>query len=348
MSTLQTFSLGTTRLQSGASLPDAQLVYETHGTLSPARDNAIIVPTFFGGRSADYAAMIGGGQALDPDKWFIIVVNMFCNGISSSPSNTPPPYDGPNFPQITHWDNVHAQQRLVSEVFGIDRLAMVTGFSMGGQQANHWAALFPEKVARLAPWCGSAKTTPHNWVFLEGPKAALLADAHFDNGRYAKPPKRGIRAFGRVWAGWGPSQAFYRDELYRALGHDSPAAHMVDFWEANFLQFDANDLLAMLHTWQVADISANSLYDNDYAAACAAITAQTVLMPCTTDLYFPVEDNRIQQNLMSAPCSLAPIPSAWGHIAGGPGLNPTDMKHLNAALKALLQTPDRFSKQDLT
>ncbi|WP_445810886.1 alpha/beta fold hydrolase [Yoonia sp.] len=339
MGNVETFALGDLTLQSGAVLPDARLAYETQGMLTPARDNAIILPTFYGGRSADYRAMIGPGRALDPDHWFIIVVNMFGNGVSSSPSNTPAPHSGPDFPAITHWDNVHAQRRLVRERFGIERLALATGFSMGGQQANHWAALFPDMVARLAPWCGSARTSPHNWVFLEGPKAALLADTAFAEGHYDAPPEKGIRAFARVWAGWGPSQAFYRDGLYRALGHASPAAHISEFWEANFLAFDANDLLAMLSTWQNSDISANTVYGGTYADACAAITARTVLLPGATDLYFPVEDNRIQKSLMTAPCALTPIPSDWGHIAGGPGVNAIDMAFLDAALIALLDTP---------
>ena len=153
-----------------------RLAYTTHGRLDAAATNAILVTTFYGGRHADYAGMIGPGRALDPAKYFIVVADMFCNGLSSSPSNTPAPFDGPRFPRITHWDNVHCQHRLLTAHLGVKRLALATGFSMGGQQANHWAAIFPDMVERLAPWCASAKTAPHNRVFLEGVKAALLAD----------------------------------------------------------------------------------------------------------------------------------------------------------------------------
>jgi len=329
------FALGDIALQSGATLHGARIAYKTHGRLDAAGTNAILVPTFYGGRHADYEAMIGPGRALDPAKYFIVVVDMLCNGLSSSPSNTPAPFNGPKFPQVTHWDNVACQHRLLTEHLGVRRLALTTGFSMGGQQANHWAAIFPDMVERLAPWCASAKTAPHNWVFLEGVKAALLADGSFDGGWYASPPVRGIRAFARVWAGWGPSQAFYRNALYGALGHSTPDDHMTAFWEANFLQFDANDLLGMLCTWQRSDISDNAIYRGDYVAALRAIKAKTIVLPGATDLYFPVEDNAFQVRHMKD-AELRPIPSDWGHIAGAPGLNAPDMDFLDAALRELL------------
>lgn len=331
----EVFELGDVRLQSGSTLRSARLVYATHGQLNSQADNAILVPTFYGGRHTDYEGMIGPGQALDPGRYFIVVVNMFCNGLSSSPSNTDSPFDGPRFPVITHWDNVHAQQRLLTERLGVRRLALATGFSMGGQQASHWAAIFPDMVQRLAPWCASAKTAPHNWVFLEGVKAALLADSDFNGGWYRQAPQRGIRAFARVWAGWGPSQSFYRNHLYSELGHSSPDDHMTAFWEANFLQFDANDLLGMLATWQRSDISDNPIYKGDYPAALRAITAKTMLLPGATDLYFPVADNELQLAHMRD-AELRPIPSDWGHIAGAPGLHAPDMAFLNTALRELL------------
>ena len=329
------FDLGDVVLQSGATLHGARIAYRTHGRLDAAGTNAILVPTFYGGRHADYDGMIGPSHALDPSRYFIVVVDMLGNGLSSSPSNTPVPWNGPRFPRVTHWDNVHCQHRLLTGHLGVRRLALATGFSMGGQQANHWAAIFPGMVERLAPWCASAKTAPHNWVFLEGVKAALLADRGFDGGDYATPPTRGIRAFARVWAGWGPSQAVYRNALYRELGHSTPDDHMTAFWEANFLQFDANDLLAMLDTWQRSDISDNPVHRGDYAAALAAITARTLLLPGATDLYFPVADNEQQARGMRD-AEVRPIPSDWGHIAGAPGLHAPDVAFLDAALAELL------------
>jgi homoserine O-acetyltransferase len=95
-------------------------------------------------------------MALDPNRWFIIVPNMFGNGLSSSPSNTPPPWHRARFPQIAVRDNVAAQHRLVTEVFGIETPPLVLGWSMGAGQSYQWAVSHPEMVQRILRFCGSA------------------------------------------------------------------------------------------------------------------------------------------------------------------------------------------------
>ena len=207
MTSHEVFQLGDVVLQSGLKLRNAELAFKTYGALNSVKDNAIVFPTFFSGKHTDNEPMIGEGMALDPARYFIIVPNLFGNGLSSSPSNTPPPYDRARFPLITYYDNIAGQHRLVTEKFGIERIALVCGFSMGAQQSFHWGALFPDMVERIAPWCGSARTSGHNFVFLEGVKAALRADAAWQDGWYDQPPAKGIRAMARVYAGWGPSQA---------------------------------------------------------------------------------------------------------------------------------------------
>ena len=162
------FEAGDVLLQSGLTYRGARLAYKTHGTLNAARSNVIVYPTSYGAQHPDLEWLIAPGKPLDPTKYFIIIVNKFGNGLSSSPSNTPPPFDRGRYPHFTMTDNVRVQQRLLAEVFGIERVALVYGFSMGAQQAFHWAALFPDRVERIAPICGSAKTSPHNFVFLEG------------------------------------------------------------------------------------------------------------------------------------------------------------------------------------
>ena len=158
MSGHQIFELGDIDLQSGLRIRGARLAYKTYGELNAGRDNVIVFPTFFGSQHPANEPMIGPGMALDPGKYFIIVPNLFGNGLSSSPSNTPPPYDRARFPGITYYDNIMFQHRLVTEQFGVERIALVCGFSMGAQQSFHWGALFPDLVERIAPWCGSART----------------------------------------------------------------------------------------------------------------------------------------------------------------------------------------------
>ena len=87
------FDLGNVVLQSGATLRDANLAYKTYGTLNAKKDNVIVYPTWYSAQHYQNEWLIGDGMALDPKKYFIIVPNMLGNGLSSSPSNTPEPYD---------------------------------------------------------------------------------------------------------------------------------------------------------------------------------------------------------------------------------------------------------------
>ncbi|OOY15362.1 alpha/beta fold hydrolase [Thioclava sp. DLFJ4-1] len=330
------FELGTFEFQCGLAVPNARLAYKTFGKLNAAKDNVIVYPTWYSGQHYDNEWLIGPGMALDPEKYFIIIPNMFGNGLSTSPSNTPEPYNADRFPNVTAYDNVKAQHRLVTEKFGIENIRMVTGWSMGALQTFHWGAMYPEMMDMIAPFCGSAKCSRHNYVFLEGVKAALRADAAWENGRYTSKPEKGLRAVGRVYAGWGFSQSFYREELdLKTLGYASLEDFLIGFWEGFFLPKDANNLLTMAWTWQNGDISANELYNGDYKAALGAIKAKAYVMPGQTDLYFPPEDSEIEvANMPNA--EFVPVPSIWGHFAGGPGTNPDDVKFIDDKLKELL------------
>ena len=335
MADYDTLELGDVRLLSGDTLHDAKLVYKTYGKLNAQRNNAIVFPAAYGGRHTDNEQIIREGMALDPTRYFIVVPNMFGNGLSSSPSNTPPPFDRARFPRVSIYDNVVCQHRLVTEQLGVRSVAMVTGWSMGALQTNQWAVLYPDMVERILPYCGSARTSRHNQVFLEGVRAALTADAAFQSGWYDEPPAKGLRAMGRVYAGWAVSQAYYREEVYLSGGYSSIEDYLVAFWEGRMLQRDANNLLAMLWTWQNADASANPKYCGDFAAAMGAVRARAIVMPGQTDLYFPPEDNEYEVSLMPN-AELRPIPSIWGHMAGAPGLNPDDAAFLDRAMRELL------------
>lgn len=329
------FHLGDYTLESGAVLPNASIVWKTYGTLSAAKDNVVLYPSSYSAVHAEMEWLIGPDGILDTSKWFVIIPNMFGNGLSSSPSNTP---DYPSL--VSTADNVHAQRRLLREVFGIERLAGAYGFSMGAQQAYHWAALYPDEIDRIAVVCGSARTAVHNQVFLLSVAAILeSAPEHVGNGRFSAPPTAALRAFGRSYAAWAMSQDFYRAGLHlSALG----AASLDDFlrkqWEARFVQRDAANLYAQLQTWIASDISANARYHGNLTAALEAIRARVVLMPSATDLYFRIADNEAElPHLRSA--ELAPIPSIWGHRAGNPAQSPDDARFLKERVKVLFDTP---------
>ncbi|TCO59760.1 alpha/beta fold hydrolase [Actinocrispum wychmicini] len=335
MSDYSTYELGDFTLQHGATLRGAHLAYQTYGTINGDASNAIVYPTWYSGRHWDNEWLIGEGMALDPAKYFIVVPNMVGNGLSSSPSNTPPPYDRARFPAVTMYDNVRAQHQLMTERFGVTRLALVTGWSMGAGQTYQWAVSYPEMVARIAPFCGSSVTSEHNKVFLEGVKAALTADEAFRGGWYERPPTTGLRAAARVYAGWGFSQAFYWNRVYRQMGYSSLEDFLVGFWEGFFLDDrDANNLLTMLWTWQNADVGNTPGFDGDTVKALRSITAKAVVMPAEKDLYFPPEDEAWAcEHIPDA--ELRVIPGIWGHFAGG-GSNPDDTRFVDQALKELL------------
>ena len=331
----ETFELGTLTLQSGLTLPGAHLAYKTYGTLAPDKSNVILYPTSFGAHHTDIEWLIGRQRVLDPERHFIVIPNQFGNGLSTSPSNLAEPFGLGRNPLFTHWDNVHAQERLLREKFGITRLALVYGWSMGGQQALHWGALFPDRVERICAVCTSARTSAHNKVFLEGIRATLTADAAWRDGRFTERPLRGLRAFGRVYAGWAMSQAFYREKLWEGAGFASLEDYLVRAWEGNFLRRQGEDLLSMIDTWYQSDISDNPLYKGDLATALGTITARAIIMPSTTDLYFTLADSEAETRLM-ANAELRPISSNWGHRAGNPLQCPEDEATLRTAVQALL------------
>ncbi len=330
------FDLGNVVLQSGATLRNATLAYKTYGALNANKDNVIVYPTWYSAQHYENEWLIGEGMALDPKKYFIIIPNMLGNGLSSSPSNTPEPYDRARFPNVTVYDQVEQQYKLLTQKFGIGKIKLVTGWSMGAEQTFQWGASYPDMVERILPFQGAARCSRHNFVFLEGVKAALTADASFNYGWYEKPPMRGLRAMARVYAGWGFSQTFYRQKLdIEAMGYSSLEDFLVAFWEGFFLPKDANNLLALLWTWQYADISANEKYNNNFEKALSSIKAKAIVMPASSDLYFPPEDSEYEVKYMPN-AELRIVKTVWGHFAGGPGTSPEDIKVLNKALIELL------------
>jgi homoserine O-acetyltransferase len=307
---------------------------KTYGTLNEDKSNVVIFPTSFADQHVDNEWLIGQDKALDPRKYFIICTKLLGNGLSSSPSNTLPPFDKSNFPTVTIHDNIFSQHQLVIQKFGIEKVALVTGWSMGAVQTMEWATSYPNMVERIAPFAGTAKTWPHNQVFIEGLKSIIQFHPEWKNGWYEKPPVSALRTFGRVYAGWGFSQAFYRESLFRELGYSTVEDFIEQFWEQSFINVDANDILTMLWTWQHADISKNDCYQRDFEKALQSIQAYATIMPVTTDLYFTLEDSQFEATQIPN-AKFRPIRSKWGHLAGY-GLNDQDIRYIDSCIKELL------------
>lgn len=330
----QVFELGPMSLQRGMTVPNARIVYQTYGTLAPDKSNVVLYPTSYGAQHHDTEWLIGPDRILDPGRWFVVIPNMFANGLSTSPGNMAEPFGHGRFPEFTHWDNVHAQKRLLEEVFGVERIALAYGWSMGGQQALHWGAIFPDRVERICAVCTSARTSVHNKVFIDGTRAALTADPAWRGSYFDGRPVAGLRAMGRVYAGWAMSQAFYREKLYLQAGFSDLEDWLVRSWEGNFLRRNGDDLVASFKTWELSDISDNEIYNGDLDKALGAITAKSMIMPSRTDLYFTPEDSEAETAKMPN-AEFRPIESIWGHRAGNPSLNPEDMRFIRKAVDDL-------------
>lgn len=324
------FELGRFALESGADLP-ARLAYVTHGTLARDGGNAVLLPSYYTGTHESYAPWIGPGGVLDTDRLFVVVVNMLGNGVSTSPSDAPAEVAGPAFPVVTVRDQVRAQ-RLLLDSLGVDRLRLVAGWSMGAMQAYEWAVSYPDDVDALLPVCGAARCSPHNAVFLEGVRAALTADAAFRGGRYATPPVTGLEAFGRVYAGWAYSRDFFARGSYRELGYPSVRA-VLEGWAADHARMDANDLLAMIDTWQSGDVGRDR--PGGYDDALRSVRARTIVVPSTTDAYFTTADAEVEAALVPG-AELRPLRSELGHVAGRPGVRPAETAAIAAAVRDLL------------
>ena len=320
------------RFESGAVLPTARVAYATFGTLNAARDNAVLLTTSYGADYHVYDFVVGAGKAFDPARHFVVTTEMFGNGVSSSPSNTPAPHAGPDFPAIAIRDNVEASRRVLAHL-GVTHVRAVAGFSMGAEQSFQWAVSHPEFMDAIVPWCGTAKTYPHGVARLESAIAALTVDPVFAGGRYTSPPTRGLAAWSAHWAAWVWSQEWWRRELYKPQGETVEA--VIAARVARDAGRDANNLIAQARAWQRHDVGDTPGFGGDHEKALASIRVPVLYMPCETDLYFPIGDARYESQFLKQ-ATFTPIPSLWGHSAGGGG-NADDAKFINERITAFLR-----------
>lgn len=329
------FTLQNFELQCGVILPAVTLVYQRYGEIASDLANVILYPTSYGAQHPDIDWLIGGNRILDPTRYCIIIVNQFGNGLSTSPSNDDNCGLAEDGFWFTHYDNLRAQEQLLREVFGVETLALVYGWSMGAQQAYYWGSHYSDRVRRIAALCGTAKTTDHNKIFLWSLRSALTADPAWNGHRFTDIPDRGYRAYAQIYASWAASQPYYREELYRQFGYDSLEEYLLKGWEANYRKRDPHNLIAMIDTWLRCDVGNTPVFQGNYAKALGTIQAATLVMPAATDLYFTPEDCAAEAALIPQ-AIYKTIPSVWGHRAGNPYQNPEDEAFIRQAVADLL------------
>ena len=309
----------------------AKLAYWTFGTPS---NPAVLLPTCYGGVLEStlpflYSTDHNADPILPPSKYFVIVTALLGGGESSSPSTT---NLGPDFPRTTYEDNIRLQHALCSSL-GVKRLFAYIGFSMGGQQAYHISTLYPDFVENMVCIAGSARTSWHNWCFLEGPKHALINAVDFQDGYYKEQAVKGLQAFARVYSTWALSQAWFREKCWELGGFKSLPEYLNAYWSGSG---DANDRLATLWTWQNGDIT---LYhpedDGELGKTLGRIKARCLIMPSRTDQYFPPEDNEEEVKYLKRG-KFRCIESVWGHIAGSGNGAREDTEFISREIKRFL------------
>jgi homoserine acetyltransferase len=311
---IQYFEIQDFTFQDATTLPRVKVAYKI---LNPQKSKIAVVHTCFRGRIGTTLTHAHG--VLKDHK--IILIALFGNGESSSPSNAP------DFPRTLDYpDCVKAQHTLLTEELKIKEIDVMLGFSMGGQITYHWIATHPSFVKTAVIVCSSAKTSRHNIQFLEGPKAALECAGNEISGK---------RAFGKAYSAWLTSAEWFDQELYKDLGFNTLSAWDNVATGTGYDDWAGADLLAMLGMWQRGDITrcvpeANGKLDE----ALEKIKARVLLMPCETDQYFrPYVSEREAKSLKEA--EFHAVPSLWGHIAGG-GANKQDVEWMDNTIGKFL------------
>lgn len=188
-------------LRGGGRLDHVEVAYETYGTLSPARDNAVFVCHALTGdahaaglhvgakKRGWWDNLIGSGKAVDTDRFFVISANLLggCSG-TTGPLSTDPATGAPyclDFPMLHMSDLVAVHRRLVRHL-GIDTLYAAVGGSLGGMQILQWAIDDPDAIGRAVLVAASSRLTSENIAFSAAGREAIMSDPDFCNGRYVE------------------------------------------------------------------------------------------------------------------------------------------------------------------
>jgi homoserine O-acetyltransferase len=184
-------ALGDLKLQSGSVIQDFRLGYRTLGTLNAGKSNAILWPSWLGGKAEDLLQFLGPGKVVDTTNYFVVLVDAIGNGISSSPSNSSK-QPLMKFPVFTIRDMVEAEHRLLIEVLHISHLRAVMGISMGGMQAFEWAVTYPDFMDLAIPMLGSPQSTSFDKLLWTSQIDAIELDPAWNRGNPTGPLTRGV------------------------------------------------------------------------------------------------------------------------------------------------------------
>ncbi|KXU38976.1 homoserine O-acetyltransferase [Ventosimonas gracilis] len=307
-------------LACGRSLAPWQLVYETYGTLNPARSNAILICHALSGhhhaagfhrederKPGWWDSCIGPGKPIDTRRFFVVSLNNLggCNG-STGPASINPASGkayGADFPVMTVEDWVKSQA-LLADRLGISQWAAVIGGSLGGMQALQWSISYPERIRHCVAIAAAPRLSAQNIAFNEVARQAILTDPDFFGGHFKEQgvvPKRGLmlaRMVGHITylSDDAMGEKFGRGLKSEKLNYDF---HSVEFQVESYLRyqgeefsgrFDANTYLLMTKALDYFDPAAT--HNGDLAKTLAVAKAHFCLMSFTTDWRFPPARSR--------------------------------------------------------
>ena len=332
------------RLECGDELGPITLAYETYGTLSEQRDNAILVCHALSGdahvagfhRKSDERAgwwdmLIGPGKALDTDKYFVIGANVLggCNG-STGPASVDPATGRPHgttLPMITIADMVDAQALLLDHL-GIAKLLGVIGGSMGGMQVLQWTVSHPERVHLAVPLACAARQPTQAIAFNEVGRQAIMADPHWRGGDYygRKRPTKGLAVARMVGHITYLSDEAMQEKFGRRLRdiHEYSFSFSADFEVESYLRhqglsftdrFDANSYLYITRAIDYFDIAKGG---RSLADALRDVQARFLVMGFSSDwLHPPYQLKEIASALRATHkhVSYYEVDSHYGHDA---------------------------------
>ena len=327
--TSQFFEIRDFPFEDGTTLASVRLAYlDFH----PEASKTALVITCFRGLLQSTLTFSNGAL----HDYRIIVVALFGNGESSSPSNTV------GFPEsVDYRDCVRAQYELLTAHLKFQSVDVIMGFSMGGQCTYYWALMFPDFAQKCIIICSSARTSRHNYQFLEGPKAALQNSIDYvdkDRVEVSSQPIRGLHAFGKAYSAWLTSAEWFDEQTYQSLGYPTLSAWDHDVTREKYSGWAPDDLLCKVHMWQRGNVTMiNGSGEESLERVLSRIKAHVLLMPCQTDQYFRWEASEREASCIPS-AVLKVIPSIWGHLAGA-GSNRADIEWMDKAVVGFLSKP---------
>jgi homoserine O-acetyltransferase/O-succinyltransferase len=182
---------GDFRLRNGSVIHDFRLGYRTLGKLNEEKSNAIVWPSWLGGKSQDLLQFVGPANVLDSRRYFVILVDAIGDGVTSSPSNSKS-QPLAKFPDFTIRDMVESQHRLVTDVLRLSHLRAVMGLSMGGMQTFEWGVACPDFMDLLIPIVGSPQSTSFDKLLWTAQIDAVELDPAWNHGNPTGPMDRSL------------------------------------------------------------------------------------------------------------------------------------------------------------